>query len=391
MQNFIFNNPTKIIFGKGEEKNVVNELKGEKVLLHYSNSSLKSGLVDSVKQILSENSIAYVELGGVVPNPRLLKIREGVTLAKEEAVTFILAIGGGSVIDSAKAIALGIPDYGDFWDFFTRKRTPEKATPLGVILTIASAGSESSNSCVVRNEEENTKRGVNTDVFRPRFAILNPELTYSVPKNQMTAGIADIYMHTLDRYFTNEKDCYVTDGIAETILKTVLKYAFTAINEENYESRANIMWAGSLSHNTITGLGRPFDFSVHAMERGISGSYDSIHAFGLTALWIHWALYTYKENVMRFAKYANSVLGIEMNFENPEETALEGIFATGDFFESLELPTTLKDMELEADEARIEEISNFAFVPGTTEIGTFFKLNKEDVKNILRKSFEGDL
>ena len=393
MQNFIFNSPTKIIFGKGEEDNVAKELKGEKVLIHHSESSVKSGLLDRVKENLNKDKVSYVTLGGVVPNPRLSLVREGSRLVKKEAITIILAIGGGSVIDSAKAIALGGADEEgeDFFDFFTRKRVPTKALPVGVVLTIASAGSESSNSCVIRNEEENLKRGINIDIIRPRFAILNPELTYGVPAFQMSAGICDIYMHTLDRYFTDEKDCHITDGIAESVMKTVLKFGLSAVHEENYEARANIMWAGSLSHNTLTGLGRPFDFTNHAMERGISGFYDTTHAEGLASLWGYYAIYTYKENIMRFAKYAVDVLGIEMNFENPEETALEGIFATIEFFESLDLSTSLKDMGLEADEAKIDEIATFAFAGGATEIGTFFKLNKEDVKNILRSSFEGNL
>ena len=393
MQNFIFNSPTKIIFGKGEENNVSKELEGHKVLIHHSESSVKSGLLEKTQKKLNENKISFVTLGGVVPNPRLSLVKEGVKLAKHEDVTLILAIGGGSVIDSAKAISVGVCDEEgeDFFDFFTRKRVPLKALPVGVILTIASAGSESSNSCVIRNEEENLKRGINTDIIRPKFAILNPELTYGVSEFQMACGVCDIYMHTLDRYFTDEKDCYVTDGIAETIMKTVLKFGVSAVLEENYESRANIMWAGSLSHNTLTGLGRPFDFTNHAMERGISCFYDTTHAEGLASLWGYYAIYTFKKNVMRFAKYAVDVMGFEMNYENPEETALEGIFSTIEFFSSLELSTSLKEMGLTADENKIDEIASFAFPEGVSEIGTFFKLKKEDIKNILRDSFEGSL
>lgn len=387
MQNFEFYSPTKIFFGKKTEEKIadyIKEFDGVRVLLHYGQgSAVKSGLIGVIKQNLRDNDMYFTELAGVIPNPRLSLVEEGIDLCKEHKIDFILAVGGGSVIDSAKAIAVGVEEEGELWDFFLRKRDVTKALPIGCVLTIASAGSEASNSCVIRNEDENVKRGILSDIIRPRFAVLNPVLTFGVTGYQLACGISDIIMHTLDRYFTDVKDTYLTDKISESILTTAMKFGRLSLEDPfNYEVRANLMWAGCLSHNTLTELGKPRDFSVHAMERGISGYYDTAHPAGLTILWPGWARHVYKQDLPRFCQYAVNVMHAEMNYENPIETAIEGIRRTEAYFRNIGMPTTFSDANIFPTSERIEEIANFATVGGT--IGTFAKLYKEDVINIIK-------
>ena len=389
MRDFEFYSPTKMIFGKSKEDTIGQHIKdfgGNRVLLHYGQSSaVKSGLIGNIKHKLENLGIEYVELPGVQPNPRLSLVRRGIQLCKEYNLDFILAVGGGSVIDSAKAIGVGAADHGDVWDFFTRERTPTASYPIGCVLTIASAGSESSNSCVVRNEEENVKRSILTDIIRPKFAILNPSLTFGLPKYHIACGISDIIMHTLDRYFTDAKDTGITDRVSEGILVTAMNYGKISLDDPyNYSARANLMWAGSLSHNTLTECGKPRDFSVHAIERGISGSYDIAHPAGLTIVWPNWARYVYKYNIMRFAEYAVNVMGCKMNFENPEATAIEGIEKTEEYFKSIDMPTSFGDANLFPTGEKMEEIAGYAV--GAGDIGTFKKLNKEDIKHILSEA-----
>ena len=381
MNNFEFYCPTKVVFGKDTHETVASNIKkfgGSRVLLHYgSQSAVKSGLIDKIKSYLKADNIDFMELGGVLPNPRLSMVYEGIKLCKSHKLDFVLAVGGGSVIDSAKAIALGATADCDVWDFFLRKSDPTTALPVGCILTIAAAGSETSLSAVIKNDDENTKRGILTDLNRPKFAIMNPELTYSVPKYHIACGVVDILMHTLDRYFTNAKDTDFTDRISEALMQSVLvKGRLTVEQPTNYEARANIMWAGSVTHNTLTGLGKPLDFSVHALERGVSGKYDTAHGAGLAVLWGHWARYVYQDNVEQFTQYANRVFGVD--------TALEGIEKTVDFFKSIDMPTTFK--ELGVEDADIDEIAASATMAGKVKVGTFKPLDIEEVKIILKNA-----
>ncbi|MCL1936086.1 MAG: iron-containing alcohol dehydrogenase [Defluviitaleaceae bacterium] len=390
MIDFTFHPRTKIVFGKDSEKKLPEELKEfgvTGVLIHYGmGSAVQSGLIDKIKNILEQNGIKYVELGGVKPNPRLNLVKDGIELCKNKGLNFILAVGGGSVIDSSKAIGVGAAYDGDVWDFYIKSAEPKKTLPVGVILTLASAGSETSTASVIRNEEENTKRSLVTDLIRPAFAILNPTLAFGVNKFSLACGISDIIMHTLDRYFTNQKDTDLTDRISEGIIITAMKCGKTLIEDPtNYEAMANIFWTGSLSHNEITGIGKMRDFSVHALERGISGSFDTAHPAGLTILWHNWAKYVYKSNIQRFAQFAVNVLNIRMNFENPEKTALEGIEKMTEFFKKIGMPISFEDAKINPTDSQINEIVDYAFL-AAPKIGTFFELSKQDAINIFQNA-----
>ena len=391
MNNFEFYVPTKVIFGKDEESKVGEQVVafgGSRVLLHYgSNSSKESGLIDKVKKYLDEAGLFYVEFGGVVANPRLSKVYTGIELCKEHNIDFILAVGGGSVIDSGKAIAMGVASGGDVWDFFSRKRVPEHALPVGVVLTIAAAGSETSMSCVIKNEEENIKRGVISDLNRPKFAIMNPELTYTVPEYQIACGIVDIIMHTLDRYFSPTKETDFIDRISEGLLHSVMHTGKRTLKDPiNYSARANLMWAGSISHNTITGTGKVFDFSNHAIEHEVSGKYDIAHGAGLSCLWGNWARYVYKQDIMRFAQYAVNVLNVDMDFERPEATALEGIERTEAYFKSIGMPTNFKEAGIEVTDEDIIDMAKKCTFFGGRKIGSFRVLGYDDITIILKNA-----
>lgn len=279
MENFEYYAPTKVFFGKDTQKlagKAVKEFKGKKVLLHYGGkSAVKSGLIDEVCQSLEQQGIEYVTLGGVVPNPRLSLVRKGIELCKKENVDFILAVGGGSVIDSSKAIAYGIANDRDVWDFYSRKAQAQACAPVGAVLTIAAAGSEMSNSSVITNEQGWLKRGYSSDLSRPKFAIMNPVLTYTLPAYQTAAGCVDIILHTLERYFTNTTDVELSDRLCESILKTIIHNAPIALNQpDNYAARAEIMWSSSLAHNNVTGVGRVQDWACHQLEHELSGMFD---------------------------------------------------------------------------------------------------------------------
>ena len=362
MLDFEFYTPTRMIFGKDTQKQVgkiVKEYGFKKVLVHFGGASAKkSGLLDQVTDALKAEGIDYVMLGGVQANPTLAMAKEGIALCQREGVDLVLAVGGGSVIDSSKCIADGVgnPDT-DVWNFFLGQGAPKKALPVGVILTLSASGSEMSASCVITNEEQGLKRGFNSVTHRPLFSILNPELTYTVSKFQTGCGTVDIMMHTLERYFGLGQDTPLTDRIAEGLLKTVIEAGRTADKEpENYEARASLMWAGSLSHNNLTGLGRNFFMQVHQLEHELSGMYPRIaHGAGLSALWPSWARYVCDGNVNRFAQYAVNVWNLDMNFEDPMKTALAGIQATEDFFKSIGMPTSLKELDVEPE--KIEEMA----------------------------------
>ena len=388
MINFVFYAPTKVIFGKDTEKQAGDEIKAlgyKKVLIHYGGASaVKSGLLDRVTASLDAAGIAHVSLGVVKPNPRLSLVREGIALAKKEKVDFLLAVGGGSVIDSAKAIAYGITNDGDVWDLYLAKKKALACGPVGAILTIAAAGSETSYSSVITDENGNHKRSYNDDISRPKFAIMNPELTYTLPEYQTMSGVVDILMHTIERYFTNDKSVALIDRMSESLLVTVMENAGKLLkNPRDYDARAEIMWAGSLSHNGLTGTGRTGDFASHQIEHELSAMFDVAHGAGLSAVWPSWARYVYKHDVARFAQFAVRAMGLEMNYFNPEETALRGIEALENFFRSIRMPVTIAELGVkDLSDRQIDEMVEKCSWGGARKIGQFVKLERPDIKKI---------
>ena len=388
MENFAYYTPTKVVFGKDEEKNVgklAKEFGAKKVLIHYGGgSAVRSGLIDKIKTSLTEESISFVELGGVKPNPRLSLIYEGIKLAKENSVDFILAVGGGSVIDSAKGIGYGIanPDIEDVWDLYIGKKKTQKCAPIGVVLTIAAAGSEMSGGSVVTKEDEQLKRSYGCDNARPKFAIMNPELTYTLPKYQIACGVVDIMMHTMERYFSPVGNLELTDKIAEGLLRTMIKYGKLSLeNPHNYEARAEIMWASSLAHNGLTGCGGIGDWSTHQLEHDLGGVYDIAHGAGLSAVWGSWARYVYKENPKRFVQFAENVFGIE-KIGTDEEIAIKGIEAMENFYKDIEMPISISETGINLSDKDVEILAEKCSNNGTRYIGSFKKLFKEDMAKI---------
>ena len=363
MFHFNYYAPTQVVFGKGTEEKTGELVKAQnckKVLIHYGSGSVKrTGLLDRVKQALEKEKIAYTELGGVVPNPRLFLVKEGIELCKKEGVDFILAVGGGSVIDSAKAIGYGVANDGDVWDFYSHKRNAEGCLPIGVILTISATGSEMSDSSVITNEDGWIKTGYHSEYCRPKFAIMNPELTMTLPDYQTACGCTDILMHTMERYFTQGENMELTDSIAEALMRTVIEN--TKILKENpkdYNARAEVMWAGSLSHNGLTGCGNGGnDFATHALEHELGGMYDVANGAGLAALWGSWARYVYKEIPERFHKFAVRVMGLE-DTGDAEEMAVHGIEAMEAFFREIKMPTNLRELGLTPSEEELKELAH---------------------------------
>ncbi len=354
MFDFKYFTPTKVLFGKNTENKVadlIQEFGGKKVLIHYGGGSvIRSGLMQKVTDKLDAAGIKYVKLGGAVPNPRLSLVYEGIELCKKEGLDFILALGGGSAIDSAKAIGYGVMNDGDVWDLYDYKKQAKACMPLGVILTLAATGSEMSDSSVITKEEGLVKRGYSSDFCRPRFAILNPELTMTLPDYQTACGCTDIMMHTMERYFTNGGNMELTDSMAEALLRTVKENAkILARDPKNYDARAEVMWAGSLSHNGLTGCGNDGgDWMTHKLEHELGGLYDVAHGAGLAAIWGSWARYVYKNCLPRFKRYAINVMGIAPNAGSDEEIALKGIEAMEDFYREIKMPTNLRELGVNA-------------------------------------------
>lgn len=389
MNNFNYYTPTKVVFGKDTENQVgdlIKEYHGTKVLVHYGTGSVKrSGLLNRVYAALDVAGISYVSLGGVVPNPRMGLAYEGIELCKKEGIDFILAVGGGSAIDSAKAIAYGVKYEGDVWELYRTKTPPKEALPLGVILTIAATGSEMSNSSVMTHENGWLKRGLSTDLGRPQFAIMNPELTFTLPEYQTMSGCVDIMMHTMERYFSHETDTELVDGMAEALLKTVMRQAKILLTDpKNYNARAEVMWAGSLSHNGLTGCGRKGDWACHQLEHELGGMFDVAHGAGLSAVWGSWARYVYKDDVARFVKFAVNVMGVPMDEADPEKTVLAGIEALEGFFRSIHMPVSISELGVELKEEQIEELAYKCTYMGTRTIGGIRKLEQKDMEAIYR-------
>ncbi len=378
MEDFTYYCPTKIIFGKGTENKVGKEISEKKILLHYGGGSIKkSGLYDKVIASLQNVGIEYVELSGVVPNPRISKVKEGIEICRKQGIAFILAVGGGSVIDSAKAIAAGVPYEGDVWDLFIKDIPIKNPLPVGVILTISAAGSEASPSSVITNETETRKLHIRSDLLRPKFAIMDPELTFTLPKFQTASGIADMMAHVCERYFTNTSSVDLTDKLCEATLRSIIRNAKLVTNNPNdYEVRANLMWASTLAHNGLLGTGREEDWASHMIEHEISAFYDVTHGAGLAVIVPAWMKYVYKQDLERFAQFAKEVWGIEA--ASKEEAALKGIEEMKIFFREIGLPTTLKEMEL--DNQKFGEMAKACTERG--EVGNFVKLSPADIVKI---------
>ena len=388
IKDFNFYAPTRVVFGRESEEQLpqlIQQYGGGKVLVHFGGGSARrSGLLDKVEKMLSEAGIDYVELGGVVPNPLLSKVREGIELCKKEHVNFILAVGGGSVIDSAKAIGYGVGYPGDVWDFWNGKAVPQSCLPIGVMLTIPAAGSEMSSSCVITNDEGMLKRGVNSDLCRCKFAIMNPERTYTLPPYQTAAGATDIMMHTMERYFSKYEDAMLTDAIAEALLKTVMTAAKEVmVVPDDYKHRAAIMWASSLSHNDLTECGTEKDFACHKLEHELSGMFGVTHGAGLAAIWGSWARYVMDKHLTRFVKFAVNVMGVMQDFTDPRATALRGIEAMEQFFKSIGMPICIEDLlNRQMTEDEIDELVDKCSRNGKMNIGAMEVLTPKDMKAI---------
>jgi len=383
MNNFNFYSPTFFVFGKERENEAgkyVKRFGGTKVLIHYGGGSvIKSGLLDRVKASLANENICFVELGGVMPNPRSGLVYQGIEICRKEKIDFVLAVGGGSVIDSSKAIALGALYEGDFWDFYEGKPV-EKALPVATILTISAAGSEGSNGSVITHENGMLKRACGGDAMRPVFSILNPELTCTLPNYQTACGATDMMAHVMERYFTNTKDVEITDRLCEGILLTIIKEAPKALaNRNDYESRANLMWAGMVAHNDICGVGRDQDWSSHQMEHELSAFYDVAHGAGLAVMFPAWMKHVLHHDVMRFAQFAVRVWGCEMDFQQPEVTALQGIERFEQFLISIGMPVRFNEMKAKKEDIPVL-VKTLGL--GSRTLGSFVKLTENDVKKI---------
>jgi alcohol dehydrogenase YqhD (iron-dependent ADH family) len=389
MQNFEYCNRTKIIFGRGTEDRAGAETAqyARRALLHHSGGSpVRSGLVDRVKASLKNAGLEWVELDGVQPNPLLSLVYKGIDIVKKEKLEFILAVGGGSAIDSAKAIALGAVNDGDVWDFYERKKTTDKALPVATIVTIPAAGSESSISSVITDERGPWKRGVNFECIRPVFSILNPELTYTLPPYQTACGIADMLAHIMERYFTRESHVELTDELCEGAMRTIIRNARTIFSggEKNYDARAEIMWAGALAHNNLLSTGRVGDWASHAIDHELTALFGIAHGAGLAIIFPAWIKYNIKEDTPRLARFAAKVWGVDGAFYDYGQAALEGVFRMEQFFRSIGLPTRFADANL--DPARIPEMAKRTVTFGP--VGNYRKLDVADVEAIYRLAAE---
>jgi len=350
MRDFNYYAPTEVAFGEKSEEQVaalVKKYGGTKVLVHYGGkSAVRSGLLDKVCGLLKEGGVDFVTLGGVVPNPRLSLAHEGIALCRKEGVDFILAVGGGSVIDSGKCIAMGVANPGDeVWDYYLGKAQPKSALPVASVLTIPAAGSEMSESTVITNEDGGVKLGYSDNLLRPKFAIMNPCRTMTLPPYQTAAGVTDMMMHIFERYFTKDDDMDLTTDLAEATLRRIKTAVFDVLkNPEDYRQRAQIMWGGSVAHWGLLGMGVEEDWATHQLEHELSGMFDVTHGAGLAAIWPSWARYTMHENLRRFVRFAVNVMDVPNDFTDPEGTALKGIEAVERFYHAIGMPINIKEL-----------------------------------------------
>ena len=390
MKDFVYYAPTEVVFGEHSEEKVAGLVKkygGHRVLVHYGGSSArKSGLLDKMCAQLKEGGIDAVLLGGVVPNPHLSLVHQGIDLCRREGIDFILAVGGGSVIDSAKAIAYGVPYEGDVWDVYLGKYTPVKALPIGCVLTIPAAGSEMSDSSVITNEDGWVKRGYSNNVCRAKFAIMNPCRTFTLPPYQTAAGVTDIMMHTMERYFTLDDDMNLTTELAEALLRTMKESVFPVLeNPCDYRHRAQIMWGGSLAHNDLTGCGVTGDWATHQLGHELSGLFDATHGASLAAMWPSWARYVYKQNLSRFVRFAVKVMDVPNDYTDPEGTAIRGIEAMERFYHHIGMPVNIKELiGREVTEDEIKEMTRKCSRNYSSTQGAFKVLDAKDIEAIYR-------
>ena len=388
MRDFNYYAPTEVVFGKQSEEQVAHLVKkygGSKVLVHYGGQSAKrSGLLDKICNLLQEEGIDYVMLGGVVPNPRLSLAQQGIELCRKESVDFILAVGGGSVIDSSKCIAYGVGFEGNVWDIYLGKATPTTMLPVAAVLTIPAAGSEMSESSVITNEDGDIKLGYSNNLSRPKFAIMNPERTFTLPPYQTAAGVTDMMMHTMERYFTKDDDMDLTTDLAEAALRSMKDAIFAVLkNPEDYRYRAQIMWGGSLMHNGLTGCGVSDDWATHQLEHELSGMFDVTHGAGLAAVWPSWARYVMYENLSRFVRFAVNVMGVPNDFTDPETTALKGIEAMERFYHAIGMPINIKELiGREITDGEIKEMVRKCSRDNTHTCGCLKVLKAEDMEAI---------
>ena len=393
MLGFTYYTPTKVEFGKGAVEKVgalMKQFGGTRVLIHYGGqSAVRSGVLDRVKKSLDEAGIFHVELGGVVPNPHLAKVREGIELSKANGVDFLLAVGGGSVIDSCKAIAYGLaePEH-DVWELYAGQRKAKACFPVASVLTIAAAGSEMSNSCVITNTDTDEKRAYDDDLARPKFAIMDPELTMTLPDYQTEACCAYIMMHTMERYFVNSGTMELTDALAEGLLRTVMHNAEVLHTDpHNYDARAEVMWASSLAHNGLTQCGRTFQMAVHQLEHEVSGMYPKIaHGAGLAALWCSWARYVYRANISRWLQFAKNVWNLDIDFEHPEKTVEEAISLQEQYYASIGMPIGLKALGVR--EADLPKLALDCSRNHTRILAGYRQLDYPDMLTIYRMAYE---
>lgn len=392
LQDFNICIDTKFVFGKDAQNQIGRELKQmgiHKVLIHHDNGKFlyDTGLLEQVEKLLEQEGIETLELGGVLPNPRLSLVREGIALAKKEQVDLVLAIGGGSVIDSAKAISLGAVTDTDVWEFFTGNAVPEKSLPTGVILTCPATGSESSAVTVVNNTDVGMKLLVSNPVVRPAIAFMNPELTYSLPKFLTACGVVDMFSHVCERYFTPDSEIGVIDRMSEGILKTLVEIGPKVLEEpSNYSYRAEIMWIGTIAHNNTVGIGRVQDWATHEIGNELSALYDTPHGATLSIIMGSWMRYIYQKSPERFARYAKEVFGVEWTKENTLEAAYAGILKTEEYFRSMGMPVSFGDFKVPTDEVE-KMLDRIAFRGEDDSIGGIVRLNREDCRRIYEMAF----
>ena len=396
MKDFNYYAPTEVVFGRKSEEQVaalVKKYGGTKVLVHYGGQSAKrSGLLDKICTLLTEGGIQFVTLGGVVPNPRLSLARQGIELCRKEGIDFILAVGGGSVIDSAKCIGYGACFDGDVWDIYLGKATPAKMLPVSCVLTIPAAGSEMSEASVITNEIGDVKLGYSNNLSRPKFAIMNPERTFTLPPYQTAAGVTDMMMHTMERYFTKDDDMDFTTDIAEAMLRNIKDAVFAVLKDpEDYRYRAQIMWGGSLMHNGLTGCGISDDWATHQLEHELSGMFDVTHGAGLAAIWPSWARYVMHENLSRFVRFAVNVMGVPNDFTDPEGTALRGIEAMERFYHAIGMPVNIRELiGRDITDEEIKEMTRKCSRDYTSACGCLKVLKAEDMEAIYQMARNGE-
>ena len=390
MRDFNYYAPTEVAFGKDSEEQVAQLVKkygGKKVLVHYGGkSAIKSGLLDKVCKLLQEGGIEYVTLGGVVPNPRLSLVHKGIELCRQEGVDFILAVGGGSVIDSGKAIAMGVVTDEEVWNFYLGKSHPSACLPVAAVLTIPAAGSEMSEATVITNEDGDVKLGYSNNILRPKFAIMNPCRTFTLPPYQTAAGVTDMMMHTMERYFTKDDDMDLTTELAEAVLRRMKTAVFAVLkNPEDYRNRAQIMWGGSVAHWGLPGCGVEEDWATHQLEHELSGMFDVTHGAGLVAIWPSWARYTLHENLSRFVRFAVNVMDVPNDFTDPEGTALRGIEAMECFYHAIGMPINIKELiGRDITDEEIHEMVRKCSHDYTATCGGLKVLHADDMESIYK-------